>query len=178
MKKASLTILLFCALSIGASSQSIYSIPLRNIDGDSVQLSDFSGKKMLFIILPLAGQDSVAGQLISFAEQHGDSITVIGVISVEDGYTGEMKETVKTLYSGTSIILTEPMNIRKASSNQSGLMQWFTDKNKNRHFIRDADAIGMKFFVGETGRLFAVLGRGGGLQSPIIERILGNTPEN
>lgn len=178
MKKACFVTLLFLTLTVAASSQSLYNLTINNIDGDSVQLSSFSGKKLLVMILPLSDQDSIAGQLVSLAGQHSDSVAVIGVISLEDGYTGEMKEAIKVFYGGAGITLTEPMYIRKSSTGQSGLMQWLTDKDKNRHFNRDADAIGMMFFVGETGKIFAVLGRQGGLQSPIIGRILSSTPGN
>ena len=72
------------------------------------------------------------------------------------------------------------MHVSKtAGTSQASLFQWLTHKEENRHFDQDVAGTGYKFFVDETGRLYAVLGPGIRLSSPVINKILSKpAPSN
>jgi glutathione peroxidase-family protein len=163
----------FLLICSGASSQSVHAISFRNVDGDTIRLSNYNGKKILFTLLAMSQQDSVFQQVKDFKSRYGDTIVVIGILSIEDGYSQSNATAIKSMYAGTGIILSEGMYSRKVSgSSQSVLMQWLTDKTKNQHYDMDASGVGHKFFVSGTGKLFASLSKQSSFQSPIINRIV------
>lgn len=70
----------------------IYSISIKDIQGKKIELSDYKGKKMLFVTLPLMVQDSsIMDQLTNFQKKHADSLAVIGILSNELGFTKKRK---------------------------------------------------------------------------------------
>lgn len=172
MKHSFLFLSFFLACFAG-KTQSIYNISLRNIDGDTIRLSNYSGKKILFTILPVSQQDSVYQQVKNFKSRYDDTVVVIGILSAEDGYTQTNAAAIKSMYAGTGIILSEAMHTRKTSGNsQSGIMQWLTNRIKNQHYDMDASGIGHKFFISGAGKMFASLSKQSSFQSPIINRIV------
>lgn len=173
MKRRSSLFILLMAFPVMLMAQSIFDQTVRTLQGDSVGLSRLAGKKTLFIIVPLTGEHAVYQQLQSFKVRYADSVNIVGILSFEDGFSAALSDTIITMYSGIDILLTEGMYTRKAAGeDQSPLMQWLTDKNKNYHFSNDAAGAGSKFFISEGGRLFAVLGPQVSLQSSLIERVI------
>lgn len=164
---------LISLLCYGTNAQSVFEYRLNTLSGDSLPISQFVGKKTMFIVLPLSQQDVVFQQLQSFKNRYTDSVQIVGIVSKEDGYQSSQKSAMLSLYATMGIILTEPVYTRKASgTNQAPLLQWLTQKEKNRHFNNDATGIGTKFFVSEGGRLYAVLPPQASLQMPLIDRIV------
>ncbi len=173
MKKCILSGCLALIIAGVLQAQNFYQLPVRTIDGDTIRLSEHAGKKILFTLLPLSQQDSIYQQVLDFRSRYGDTVVVIGILSGEDGYSTSAASSVRSLYAGTGIILTEGMQTRKSSgSSQSPLLQWLTDKSKNQHYDMDATGIGHKFFVSGAGRLFASLSKQSSFHSPIINRIV------
>lgn len=173
MKRIFLVFVSVTLLFLIAGGQSFYQLNFKNINGDAIPASSFAAKKVLFIILPLHPVDSNFSQLKAFKKRYGDSVQVVGVLSFEDGFQSGNASVIKNLYSNMGIILTEGMYTKKTSgNNQSPLMKWLTDKNKNMHFDMDAKGIGQKFFVSQVGRLYAVISPQTSLASPIIEKIV------
>lgn len=155
------------------NGQNFYQLKFKKINGDSVAMSSFAGRKVLFLIASFNQTDSSFTQLQAFKKRYGDSVQVIGVLSFEDGYQSSNTAAIKNLYSKLDVILTEGMFTKKSSgNNQSPLMKWLTDKNKNMHFDVDAKGIGQKFFISSTGRLYAVLSAGASLKSPFVEKVV------
>lgn len=172
MYKITVLLMFFLFTLSKINAQAIYSIDVKNIDGDTLNLTNYTGKKIMFMVLPVTA-DSNYLQFINFVETNDSTVQVIGVLSLEDGFQLSMTDSVKNLYASHNIVLTEGMNIRKSSGgSQSALMQWLTDKNKNHHFDNDALGIGHKFFVNETGRLYAVISPRTPIQSFIVNKIV------
>lgn len=138
-------------------SQSIYSIGFNDIDGNNISIAQYQNKKVLFLIAPISTTDSLLiDGIISFKDHFGDSIQLVGIMSVEDGYSSANRQSIKELYQsrGINILLTEGMYTRKSSgAGQSALLQWLTDKEDNKRFNTDASGIGHKFFVSRMGKL-------------------------
>ena len=153
--------------------QNFSQLSFKTISGDSVSLSSFSGKKTLFFIAPLNQSDPAYGQIQAFKNRYLDTVRVVAVFSYEDGYQSSNASAIQNLYNGMSIILTEGVYTKKTSgTNQSTLMKWLTKKTMNLHFDMDSGGIGHKFFVTESGRLFAVMPAQTSLSSTIIDKIV------
>ncbi|WP_207516100.1 hypothetical protein [Longitalea luteola] len=155
--------------------ESIYRQPLKNINGEKIELSHYRGKKMLFVIVPVTALDTTISinDLSSLQEKYSNSLVVFGIPSEDAGFKKGDEEKIKKIYSSKqgNFILTEGMKVKKGAG-QSELLQWLTNKEKNRHFDRDVQGVGAKFFVDEMGELYAVMGPRLKLTDPLTDRIL------
>jgi glutathione peroxidase len=173
MKKSIITFFAAFILNMLSYGQSFFSQSFKTIDGQTVSVAEYEGKKTLFYILPLSQTDPNYSQLQAFKNRYLDTVRIVGVLSYEDGYQNANGSSVQALYNNWGITITEGMYTKKSSgSNQSLLMNWLTDKTKNAHFNMDATGVGHKFFVNETGRLFAVLPSQAPLVSTITDKIV------
>jgi glutathione peroxidase len=177
-----LKIILFSLLSFSTllPVESIYNYSVTSIEGINKPLSDYQGKKMLIITLPVQeniSNDSLLHSLDSIRAIYSDSLVIIGVPSYEDGYTPSIKNSLNQWYRsilGQDIIITDGLYTRKTSGNQQHpLFQWLTDKNKNGHFDKDVEGSRQKFFVWTDGDLMGVLGPqtriGGGAVNSLLQ---------
>ncbi|MFT3908295.1 MAG: hypothetical protein QM737_02630 [Ferruginibacter sp.] len=158
MKKNSLVILLSLFLTFPTLGQSIHNLSFTNIDGANVSLNTYAGKKVLFIIAPISISDSVKlDELKSFQLRYGDSVAIIGIMSIENGFSSANSSTIKSMYEskGINIVLTGGVYTKKTSgANQAGFMKWLTEKDDNKRYDVDAKGIWHKFFVNKEGKLY------------------------
>jgi hypothetical protein len=176
-------LLAILTISITAHAQpgDFYSLAIQTLDGKTVSLNSYQGKKILFIVLPLSEADSAkVNQLLTFKSKYQDKIAIVGILSEEDGYTINKKGLIEGLYYNSrnwNLIITEGILTRKSSGvRQSPFMQWLTKREYNHHFDADVRGIGQKYFVDETGKLYAVVGPGVSLLSQVIDRIVKTVP--
>lgn len=153
----------------------IYSITLKTIDGEKIDLSKYKGKKMLFIVLPLSKTDTTVS-IVDISElqtKYQSSLVVIGIPAEETGFKKGEEGKLKKLYKEASanFIIAEGMKVKKGNG-QSSIFQWLTSKDKNRHFDQDTRGVGSKFFVDEKGELYAVMGAQLKLTNPLMDKIL------
>jgi glutathione peroxidase len=165
-----LLIWLFCPLD------DIYNINFQEIDGNTVDLSQYKGKKMMIIVLPVSTDSIVSPSELSDLEQQFDSnLLVIGVPAIEFGYNSSLRDQVKTVYNEQqeNFILAYGMKVKKSAGNdQSNLFQWLTNNSRNKHFDNDIIGVGHKFFINESGTLYAELGPQTKVSSQIVNRVL------
>lgn len=158
------------------NAQSIYDLSFNDIDGNVISVNSYVSKRVLFYVVPLSVDDSLKlDELGAFCQRNGDSIQVIGLLSLEDGYNSGLAASIKSLYQsrGISILLTTGMNTRKSSgSSQSDLMNWLTERDQNRRFDLDASGIGHKFFVSKTGKLVGSFQSSVSLSDPLCDRLV------
>ena len=157
MKKTSILLLILSFITMTSISQSFQQLSFQSINNDSISVSSYLGKKTLFVVVPFNSTDSVYGQLQAFKNRYLDTVRIVGILSFEDGYQSANAAAIQNIYSSLGIILTNGMYTKKGSANQSSIMKWFTHKTQNIHYDMDSEGIGQKFFVNESGRLFAVL---------------------
>jgi glutathione peroxidase len=173
MKKTSIILMVTFFMSLATYGQNYFDLSFTNTNGESISVNSLAGKKTLFLILPLSQNDSNFNQLQSFKNRYLDTVRIVGVLSYEAGYQNSNAATIQSLYTSMGIIVTGGMYTKKSSGpDQSELMKWLTDKTKNRHFDMDATGIGHKFFVNESGRLYAVLPPQTALSATIIDKIV------
>lgn len=173
---------LACTLFSFRFLEDLYKVEIKTIDGEKLNLSDFKGKKILFVTLPDSDQDTSfsLSELAGIQTKYYTSLIIIGIPAQELGYNADDKAKIKKLYKDqkANFIIAEGMKVKKSSATeQSMLFQWLTNKNKNRHFDNDIEGAGHKFFVNEKGELFAVMGPKISLSNPVIEKILSTQPK-
>ncbi len=138
----------------------IYSQSFNDIDGNPVSMSNYQGKNIVILIAPLKQYDSAwVKEIRDFKIKYADTIKVIGIISIEDGYVDSLKTKVKYLYQslGVNILLTAPMHTRKQLGvSTSSLINWLTVKTENKYFESDVEGIFQKFIISKRGRLAEV----------------------
>lgn len=174
MKRISLLAALIF-LAAFSNAQDLYAVPLKTIDGKTIDLTTFKGGKILFLILPLSDGDTTLNSLALFQQKYGDKVQTIGIPAMEEGFKKGDEMKLKRLYQDKNInlLIAEAMEVKKSSgSQQSPIMQWLTNKDNNRHFNMDVKGIGQKFFVDETGKLYAVIGPEFSLNAPVIDRVV------
>jgi len=173
MKKSPVFFASLLFLGFQLHSQSFSQISFKTLSGDTVLMPSLVGKKTLFFLVPLDQGDVHYSQLQAFKNRYEDTIRIVGIPSIEDGFQSMNSSSIQSLYNGMGIVLAEGMYTKKSSnSNQSALMKWLTNKNQNLHFDMEVGGVGHKFFVDEKGRLFAVMPPQAPLNSATIDRIV------
>jgi glutathione peroxidase len=160
-------------------TEGLYGITIKNIDGNPIQLRQFRGKKLLFILLPVSAQDTTVliSDISHLQRRYQSSLVIIGVPSVEAGYKAESANIMSQTYrdAGANFIIAEGMKVAKGAG-QSPLFQWLTNKDWNRHFDHEVQGVGSKCFVDETGELYAIMGPKLVLTNALMDRILARIP--
>jgi glutathione peroxidase len=160
-------------------TEAIYDVTLTSIDGNKIELSQYKGKKLLFILLPLSAKDTTVSinDIAALQTKYQSSLVIIGIPSEEAGYQTQDADRLQQIYKDarTNIIITEGMKVKKGTG-QSSLLQWLTSKDKNHHFDQDVQQqVGSKFFVDEAGELYAVMGTQLKLTSAVTDKILSRS---
>jgi len=159
------------------SGQGFYGYKLPLLGGDTLDCSILRGQKVLILAGLPAQADSQYFAVKNFAAANAE-LKIIALIQ-GDGTAAAIANAKKVagLYDGTPIVMAIPGKLGKTSgSQQLPLAQWLTQKELNHHFDRDIQDSGSRFFVDETGRLYAVIGAQTPWQSPIFDKILTAKP--
>jgi len=113
--------------------EDIYGYAVKGIDGDTIQLGRFRGKKMLFVNLA-TGSPRVAqiGELQQLQEQMGDKVVVIGFPSNSFGHEPRNNEAIKALCETQYQVGFRLAAVGDvAGSGCQTVYQWLADANKN-----------------------------------------------
>lgn len=160
MKKLLSALFALIFITMVCRSQSLHGISFNDIDGNSISLSAYQGKRMLFIIASINNDSVRLDEIQKFRNGIGsDSLQLIGIMSIEDGYQVANKDGIKSLYQirGIDIILTEGMYTKKsAGDNQSSIMRFLTRKAENSKFETEPRGIGQKYYISKTGKLLGI----------------------
>lgn len=164
--------------AVGQEPETVYHLRFRDIDGAVVNMNQYRGKKILVMTMSAGGtaDTALASQLNAFYKKYGDSVAVIGVFSIEDGYKSTEKSRLKSKYldrSKGNLLLTEGMHTRKSKDSTQGiLVRWLTSKEHNTHFDQEVKGAGHKFFIDEDGDLYGVFGPEIPLTHKIIDQVI------
>jgi len=159
MRKINFLLLIGFASIALKPATSIYSINIQKLDGSTVNLGSFSGKKMIIIEFDAGNYDKSQLKLLDSLQKANAGAIVIGVPAKDFG-TAPNVQTVKNIATtlNLSLIITQPVFVkRSAGGNQHPLFKWLTNVSENTHFNYDADQPGQIFMVSEKGELYALL---------------------
>ncbi len=104
-------------------SGDIYSVAVKALDGNNLDLNQYKGKKVLFVVLSLSAEDTTlrVNQLAQLQEKYRSSLVIVEVPSIEAGFKTPDADKLKDLYKDAHIIITEGMNVNKGEQ-QSALV--------------------------------------------------------
>lgn len=143
---------------------SVYDFSVPTIAGGTQNLSAYQGKKIMIITLPVEqspAADSLLSSLDTLAAARAQSLQIIGVPAIEDGYTAGNNSALQQWYfskMGSHVLVTGGLYTRKTSgSQQHPLFKWLTSSNQNEVFDIDVAGPGYKFFSNSSGQLYGVL---------------------
>lgn len=153
--KISLFITLLFNTFIMMSQQSVHEFTINTIDGESKNLSDFKGKKMLFVnTASQCGFTPQYMELQELHEKHGDELVIIGFPAnnfggQEPGSNDQIKTFCKKNY-GVSFMLSEKVSVK--GKNIDPIFKWLNAQD-NQSFKGDIMWNFEKYLIDESGKL-------------------------
>jgi len=170
--------LLFIFLTALSGGSSVYSIHITGINGQDKAMSDFAGKKLLIIVLPLTATpaDSEYLQRVGQVSQiYADSLNIIGVPAYEFGFTAASQPVVLQRYTtliGAKVFITAAMYVKQSSARQHPLFSWLTHSAQNGIFDEEVNGVGQKYFIDGNGQLYGVLSAAFTLRDSLMNRLI------
>ncbi len=153
--KISLFITLLFNTFIMMSQQSVHEFTINTIDGESKNLSDFKGKKMLFVnTASQCGFTPQYMELQELHEKHGDELVIIGFPAnnfggQEPGSNDQIKTFCQKNY-GVSFMLSEKVSVK--GKNIDPMFKWLNAQD-NQSFKGDIMWNFEKYLIDESGKL-------------------------
>ena len=157
------TVVFICILfTITMNSQSsFYKLSFNTLDGQTVQMDQFKGKKIL--IVNTASRCGFTPQLEALETLHknyASSLVIIGFPSNEfasqdPGSNSEILNFCKKNY-GVSFWMSEKIMVKKGNQ-QHPVYQWLTQKSLNKAFGTSVWWNFQKYLITEDGQLHAVV---------------------
>ncbi len=141
--------------------ESIYDISIHGLAGDSLDLNDFKGKKLLIVnVASKCGFTPQYKDLQELHEKYGDKLVIIGVpcnqfMSQEPGDASEIATFCEKNY-GVTFQITEKVDVK--GNEQHPLYRWLTDKSKNGSGDSTVKWNFQKYLISESGELLQVFG--------------------
>ena len=136
------------------SQASIYDVNIRSIYGDDIDLSQYKGKKILFVnVASNCGFTGQYKELEELHQQYKDKLVVIGVPcnqfgGQEPGDNEEIVQFCKQNY-GVSFLLTEKVDVK--GENQHPLYTWICNKKVNGKSSSSVKWNFQKYLIDENG---------------------------
>lgn len=138
------------------TTKSIYDNAINDIDGNAIKLTDFKGKKILFVnVASKCGYTPQYAELQKLHETYKDKLVVIGLPcnqfgGQEPGNGEEIKSFCQKNY-GVEFLITEKIDVK--GDNQHPLYTWLTSKAVNGKMDSNVKWNFTKYLVNEKGDL-------------------------
>ena len=139
-----------------SASKSLYDIKIDSLQGKSIDLSSYKGKKVLFVnVASKCGFTPQYKDLQKLHDEYQDSLVVIGVPcnqfgKQEPGNSTEIEEFCEVNY-GVSFLITEKVDVK--ASEQHPLYIWLTKKIENGRKNSSVKWNFQKYLIDENGEL-------------------------
>lgn len=148
-------ITLLINLTIMNAQQSVHEFTITSIDGVEKSLSDFKGKKMLFVnTASECGFTTQYMELQSVHEKYGEDLIIIGFPAnnfggQEPGSNDQIKSFCQKNY-GVTFILSEKVSVK--GNDICPLFKWL-NQQENQSFVGDIMWNFEKYLIDESGKL-------------------------
>ncbi len=184
--KTLISFLFLTALAAAVTAQvkqNFYSFSVKTIDGKTISLSQFKGKKVLVVnVASKCGNTPQYAQLEELYQKYGpDKFVVIGVPAnnfgaQEPGSDAEIKQFCEGTYHVTFPMMSK---ISVKGDDMAPLYQWLTEKSQNNYLDAPVQWNFQKFLIDENGDLVGVVPPKESPTSPkIITWITGENTKN
>lgn len=148
--------ILFNAQEESESIKSIHDLSINSINGEKINLSDFKGKKILFVnVASECGFTKQYADLQALHEKFQDKLVIIGLPCNQFG--GQEPGTSKQIQSfcqvnfGVEFLITEKINVK--GNEQHSIYSWLTKKELNGKKSSGVKWNFQKYLVDENGQL-------------------------
>jgi glutathione peroxidase-family protein len=157
------------------ATNSFYDISFQSLDGSLIKTSSYQGKK---VIIGVVSANAAGIRLVKYLDSIQKADPSMQAIAIP---TGEFDGSVKTqdlrdLKKNISILISQPLTVRKTNSAQHPLFAWLTKSSENNHFNKDVSGEGQLFFISAKGTLYGVLP--GGTPYKTINKVMNQTFTN
>lgn len=148
-------ITLLINLTIMNAQQSVHEFTITSIDGVEKSLSDFKGKKMLFVnTASECGFTPQYMELQSVHEKYGEDLIIIGFPAnnfggQEPGSNDQIKSFCQKNY-GVTFLLSEKVSVK--GNDICPLFKWL-NQQENQSFVGDIMWNFEKYLIDESGKL-------------------------
>lgn len=139
--------------------KSLYEISIASIENEPINLSEFKGKKILFVnVASKCGFTPQYAGLQKLNDTYKENLVIIGVpcnqfMGQEPGSSEEIVQFCKKNY-GVSFMMTEKVDVK--GKNQHPLYTWLTSKKLNGSADSKVNWNFQKYLVNERGELLDV----------------------
>ncbi|WP_378182534.1 glutathione peroxidase [Aquimarina sp. SS2-1] len=143
-------------IQLDNSTESIYGININNLEGKAIDLTDFKGKKILFVnVASKCGFTSQYKDLQKLYNTYQDNLMIIGAPcnqfgKQEPGNSSEILSFCERNY-GVTFLITEKIDVK--GNNQHPLYGWLTSKQKNGKKNSSVKWNFQKYLIDEQGEL-------------------------
>jgi len=137
-------------------TNSIYDIEINSIDCNKINLSDFKGKKILFVnVASECGFTKQYKDLQTLHEKYNDKLVIIGLPcnqfgGQEPGNAEEIKSFCEVKF-GVEFLITEKIDVK--GNKQHPLFAWLTKKELNGKKSSNVKWNFQKYLIDENGEL-------------------------
>ncbi len=133
---------------------SIHSLSIKSIDGKKINLSDFKGKKILFVnVASECGFTKQYKDLQALHEKYQDKLVIIGFpcnqFGGQEPGTANQIQTFCQLNFGVEFLITEKINVK--GDEQNPIYTWLTKKELNGKKNSSVKWNFQKYLVDENG---------------------------
>jgi glutathione peroxidase len=152
-------------------AQSAHTFTLEALDGSSLPLKQFKGKKILLVnVASECGYTPQYKKLQELYETYSDKIVVIGIPCNDFGKQepGSNEEIAQFCSSKYAITFPMTSKVKIKGDDKHPLYRWLTEKDSNGVMDADVRWNFTKFLLDEEGRLLDSFGSG---VSPLDEKI-------
>lgn len=152
--------ILFSLFSVFYFYTGIYSIPVSGINNTPLDLSDFEGKKILFVnIASSSGYVDQLNQLQELYDTHGDSLVIIAFPSNSFG-NEPLDNTAIEQFCISTYGVSFPIAAKSGvtGSNKHPVYEWLTNQAANGVVGNEVYSDFQKFIINGEGDLIAVFG--------------------
>ena len=134
---------------------SIYDIAIKSINGESINLKDYSGKKILFVnVASECGFTKQYKDLQELHEKYNDKLVIIGLpcnqFGGQEPGTGTEIQAFCQKNFGVEFLLTEKIEVK--GDNQHEIYKWLTNKDRNGKSSSSVKWNFQKYLVDENGK--------------------------
>jgi glutathione peroxidase-family protein len=141
---------------------SVYEQTLQTLNGKSISMGAFKGKKILIAAVTPASLQS--GSLSFFDSlqkaRPGMLVIIFPVLDFGGDSNPEILKTIKNKESLKTLVVSASQVTKASGSAQHPLMRWCTRDTENSHFNSEITADNHLFLISETGILYSSLEKG------------------
>jgi len=141
---------------------SLYSLQIQTIDGKTISLANFKGKKIIFSVTSPEKLHSKKLNFLDSVQVANPHVEVI-VIPAED-FSGSsnagLLATIKNSAPSRLVVMGSAKVKKDKKAEQHELMKWLTDTTYNNHFNAEVKTDDQLYIVSESGILYSVLEKG------------------